>query len=215
MKKLAKLIFTTMFALTAGAAAAQSTDPNVPLRPSLYGNSVGEEAWNRQLLQKGKPGEPLVKDLHPSFAGQYSRVLNAHKINGILKPLEHGAYQIDRHVVIFINVDWRDRGYVKEAKSFLEKFEGKPAEAICRVHLVNGPFVCDVWVKDGDKDLNLSAELLRRGWYGWQTETGGAGSPAASKAATEAYWNYRGVWSNKWYFPDGSIRNAYAAVKLK
>lgn len=213
--KIAQIIFSALLALPGAVAIAQSLDPNVPMRPSLYGNAVDKEAWNRQILIKGQPASPLVKNLHPSFNDRDTRVLNAVKVKGDLKTAEHGVFEIDNKHIIAINVDWRDRGYVKEAAKFLAKFEGKPVEAICQVRLVNGPMVCDIYATEKGEDINLSAELLRNGWYGWQTEVGGARSPEAGRAATEAYWNYRGVWSNKWYFPDASFRNAYAKITIK
>ena len=207
---LAKLTTAGLLSLVATFVAAQSQDTDLPRRKPLWGNSIEREVFNRQILVKGRPGQDLVPGDFPPARG-----LNTEKSVGTLIPVEHGLYRIGNFNSTMANVDFRDRGYVKEAQAFLAEYENKPVEAYCYLQIW-GARVCDVIAKDTEtgKDINLGATLLKNGWYGWQKEVGPTASAEGTRGATEAYWNYRGVWSNPWYFPDGKNRNAFATIKL-
>lgn len=205
---IAALLFT--ISLTAGA---QALDDGVPARPALWGNSIDGEIFNRQILKKMTPAKYINMD--PGLAGSYPRQIHRVKLNGALIKKKHGLYAIGRENIVLINVDMRDRGYVKEAEKFISEFVGQEVDAICMSQLVDNTKSCEIWAKKGKDDINLGNELLKNGWYGWQREGGGIRSPGAGRAAEQAYWNWRGVWADKNYFPGSASRNTYVEYKVK
>lgn len=202
---------TLLLCLATACTAALAEDTTPPKRRAdLYSSSIAGEVFRRQILGKQQPAAPLV----PNASGR-AYTLNAYKTKGPLKTIEYGMHKINKDYVVFQSVDWRDRGYAKEANEYLSQFEGKEVEALCVVQLPNGPKVCQVWGMLNGKEVNIGAEMMRQGWFGWQAETGGNSGGATSEAAKEAYYASRGVWSNPGYFPSASSRNAYAQIILK
>lgn len=206
-----KNAITLFTALVLAASAFAQAPQEKPRRQELYGGSIYHEASRRKLMN------PKASD-NPQADGRdfmKNRRASPKPFTGTLRQIEHGLFKIDDKQVLLINVDFRDRGFVKEASAYLAQFEGKKAEAICQIDLASGPLVCNVFAMEGKAEVNLSEQLLQRGWYGWQAETGGAVGIEATRAANEAYWAYRGVWENPWYFPDGHVRQMYARIIVK
>jgi len=217
-KYILSLILVAASVAVSYANAAQDYDPMrsaikpraLPPRAPHVITDFDTEAQMHSYRTKGAPGAPLVANT----GARRSQAISKTKLEGTLKKGKSvGLYEIEYLDVVLANIDWRDRGDRQHADRLMDSLVGTKVTANCHVRLSNGPLVCEVTGEIEGKSQDAGAYILGKGWLGWQTEVGAFISPAAQTRAKEAYWAGLGVWSNPWYFPDGSFRNAYVSQK--